>query len=225
MVLNHFLPVHSHQVCAYSCLCGYNSAICVLFTAIWSDQTWTQSPRLLSKFCVRSSPAFHFAHTKILLITFVKWDFVCRTNSRLQVLSVYSMQRADRMSATYAKMECLCPCNVHAIKCLEPHAIYHEDDTCVQTELKPSAPFSFCAQPSLAVVHQTRSHYQCAYFHLHFIFIPVFYVFNIFPGCQHYHSCSLNICIRRTSYNLTLSSLSFARSSPMLCICVLGSNI
>ena len=124
------------------------------------------------------------SHTKILLITFVKWDFVCRSDSRLQVLSCIRCNVpilwAHTLRTTYAKMECLCLCNVHAIKCLEPHAIYHEDDTCVQTELKSSAPFSFCA-PSLAVVHQTRSHYQCVYLHLHFISIPVFSCLISFP--------------------------------------------
>lgn len=50
-----------------------------------------------------------------------------------------------------------------------------------------------------------------------FHFYPFFSVFNIFPGCQHYHSCSLNICIPSTSYNLTCSSLSFLL---LLCGCM-----
>lgn len=117
-----------------------------------------------------------FISTKILLITYVKCDFVCRTNSQLQVLSSFqcNVQISCTLLLRSIYEDGVCVCNVHAIKCLEPHVIYHEDDTCVQTKLKSSTQLLCTKQRSFrSGIPRTRSHYQCVYFHLHLSFFLV----------------------------------------------------
>lgn len=114
-----------------------------------------------------------FISTKILLITYVKCDFVCRTNSQLQMLSSFqcNVQISCTLLLRSIYEDGVCVCNVHAIKCLEPHVIYHEDDTCVQTKLKSSTQLLCTKQRSFRRgIPRTRSHYQCVYFHLHLSF-------------------------------------------------------
>lgn len=193
---------------------GYNSSICVHSHLIGPNGT--QSPRLLSKFYVRSS-AFHFSQ-KILLITYVECNLVCRTNSQLQVLSCFpnATCRSRAHSPFHiCKMECM-----HAIKCLEPHAIYHEDDTCVQTELKSTQAPLLCSLNCSG--SETKIALSMCLLSSAFHSFPFFSCLISFPVVNITHSCSLNICIPRTSYNLKSSCLFF---TLFVCACVLGSNI
>lgn len=147
-------------------------------------------------------------------------NFVCRTNSQLQVLSSFqcnvqiscillhrSIYEMEYLQCSYYKMPWT-TCNLSWGRYLRAN----------QIEIIHTA---FVHQPKklFVVVFRPRSHYQCVYFHLHLSF---FFVFNIFPGCQHYHSCSKkNICIPWTSYNLMPSPVFFFSLS----VCVFGSNI
>lgn len=176
MVLNHSV-VLGHRM--YSV--GGNNAICARPTPKRMEITSITIQ-------IRCSLFWRFIFYKILLITNVKCDFVCRTNTQLQVLSssdaMYTMHIAQN---TLWDDEHMCECvfvNGRSIKWLEPHAIYHEDDVCMQT--KWNRLHFTCksththTSTSLAIGREfqrsPRSYYLNVYYHLHQHFFFVQYL-------------------------------------------------
>lgn len=75
--------------------------------------------------------------------------------------------KESKISASFfdrVKLKC-----VRTIKCLEPHAIYHEDDTCVQNEMKSVAlnARTSPSTPTTQLLTGIASHHQHVDYHLH----------------------------------------------------------
>lgn len=106
-----------------------------------STKRTRKSSRLLSKYEI---PFFTCYFQKILLITYMKCDFVCRANTQLRVLSTLDATCTSHHLPHKREINgwgvCVCEFMFERlIKCLKPHVIYHKDDTCVQSHWNPVA--------------------------------------------------------------------------------------